>query len=199
MAQFAGVRDAKEFLVAKIVEEARKEGVPLSDIERKMLYFSETGWTLPDIEHVRDAFHRQYDDQDYEHKIAGLIRNGRKHARASDPSAARSWSEALSVLEDGDHYLLVMSRPAASLNQGFDWRSLALLAAFAAAVVLLPTGLTRYLGHDANHDPNVVFVLWAIAVLLTVVYLMLRLFLGGPRVDRALGQVISILLGPGRR
>jgi hypothetical protein len=41
MSHFASVHDAKEFLVGQIVEEAHVEGVPLSEIERKMLYFSE--------------------------------------------------------------------------------------------------------------------------------------------------------------
>jgi hypothetical protein len=49
MAEFNSVRDAKEYLVGKIAAEAELEGKPLSEIERKMLYFSETGCTLPDI------------------------------------------------------------------------------------------------------------------------------------------------------
>jgi len=44
MNQFSQSRDAKEFLIARIVREAQIEGVPLSEIERKMLYFSETHW-----------------------------------------------------------------------------------------------------------------------------------------------------------
>jgi hypothetical protein len=42
--QFATSSEAKEFLVGKITEQARREGTILSDIERKMLYFSETDW-----------------------------------------------------------------------------------------------------------------------------------------------------------
>jgi hypothetical protein len=70
---FASAREAKEFLVEKIVDEAEREGVPLSEVERKMLYFSETGWTLPDIWEVNAAFDRDYDAAAYEDKIAGLI------------------------------------------------------------------------------------------------------------------------------
>jgi hypothetical protein len=47
---FKTTRDAKEYLVSRIVAEADRAGIQLSDIERKMLYFSETGWTLPDIQ-----------------------------------------------------------------------------------------------------------------------------------------------------
>jgi hypothetical protein len=45
---FTAARHAKEFLVSRIVTEAQREGVALSEIEREMLYFSETSWTLPD-------------------------------------------------------------------------------------------------------------------------------------------------------
>jgi hypothetical protein len=37
------VREAKEFLISKIVAEAQHENAPLSETERKMLYFTETG------------------------------------------------------------------------------------------------------------------------------------------------------------
>jgi hypothetical protein len=53
---FSGGRDAKEFIVGKIVLEAERESVPLSEVERKMLCFSETAWTLPDIADVKEAF-----------------------------------------------------------------------------------------------------------------------------------------------
>lgn len=68
MNHFPSAREAKEFLVSRIVEEARRENVPLSEIERKMLYFSETFWTLPHIMDVNDQFQREYDDREYERK-----------------------------------------------------------------------------------------------------------------------------------
>ena len=61
MNQFPSPREAKEFLVDRIVAEAQREGVSLSDIEREMLYFSESGWTLPDIAGAIDEFVRNYD------------------------------------------------------------------------------------------------------------------------------------------
>ena len=60
MNPFPSAREAKEFLVARIVEEARREGVPLSEVERKMLYFSETGWTLPDMMQISDALNQEF-------------------------------------------------------------------------------------------------------------------------------------------
>jgi hypothetical protein len=66
MRTFANTRDAKEFLVSRIIMESQREGVPLSEVERKMLYFSETAWTLPDMAEVSDAFDREYDQAEFE-------------------------------------------------------------------------------------------------------------------------------------
>jgi len=49
-------REAKEFLISRIVAEAQRENAPLSETERKMLYFTESGWTLPDIMQVNEQF-----------------------------------------------------------------------------------------------------------------------------------------------
>ena len=66
-------REAKEFLISKIVAEAQRENAPLSETERKMLYFTESGWTLPDITQVNEQFDREYNQDEYEKKIARII------------------------------------------------------------------------------------------------------------------------------
>jgi len=108
MTRFASAREAKEFLVARIAEEAQREGSPLSEVERKMLYFTETAWTLPDIMEVNDQFDREYDAAEYEKKIADLIRNARKRARKEGRPEFDAWSGAIRILSKEDHYLLVM-------------------------------------------------------------------------------------------
>ncbi len=102
---FKTQRDAKEFLVGEIVREAEREGRPLADLERKMLYFSEGDRPLPDDSYdVAEQFDRTYDRAQYEKKIAKLARAARRQA-TTDQAA---WSEAVRRLEEGDHYLLVM-------------------------------------------------------------------------------------------
>ena len=54
MRTFNSGREAKEYLIAQIVLEAEREGMPLSETERKMMYFTETAWTLPDIWEVNE-------------------------------------------------------------------------------------------------------------------------------------------------
>jgi hypothetical protein len=105
---FASARDAKEFLASRIVAEAQREGSPLSEVERKMLYFSETAWTLPDIMEVNDTFDREYDQAVYEKKIAKLIRKIRASARADNQDESDAWTEAVHTLGREDHYILVL-------------------------------------------------------------------------------------------
>jgi hypothetical protein len=105
---YANARDAKEFLVSRIVDESEREGVPLSEIERKMLYFSETGWSLPDMLEVNAEFDRDYDSGEYEQKIAGLIRNLRAGMRERNTRESEDWEVAVRVLSQEDHYLLVL-------------------------------------------------------------------------------------------
>ena len=59
MNAFRSGREAKEYLVSRIVAEAQRENVSLSEVERKMLYFSESGWTLPDMTAVSEDFNRE--------------------------------------------------------------------------------------------------------------------------------------------
>lgn len=105
---FASAREAKEFLIGKIVDEAGQEGVPLSEVERKMLYFSETGWTLPGMMKVSEEFDRDYDQDEYEAKIAGLIQNYLRHIQTDQEEKWKSWSDAVEKLNEEDHYLSVM-------------------------------------------------------------------------------------------
>jgi hypothetical protein len=107
MRDFSTTRKAKEYLISQIVGEAGSEGVELNEIERKMLYFSESGWTLPGILKVNEEFERDYDNDEYERKIAGLIRGVEsRQDRAQDEIDA--WDNAVLKLSDEDHYLTVL-------------------------------------------------------------------------------------------
>ena len=112
MPSFPSAKEAKEFLVAQIVDEARREGVPLSEIERKMLYFSEGFWTLPDIMKVNEEFDQEYDSDEYEKKIAGLIAGAFTRAKHDDSRSLQTWQDAFAVLDKEDHYLIVMAQQA---------------------------------------------------------------------------------------
>lgn len=112
--RFAASRDAKEFLIGKIVEQAQRGGIALTDVERKMLYFSEAGWTLPDISVVNTVFDRDYNQSAYESKIASIVREIQASNVAERREDADAWAEALRMLRKEDHYLLVMIDQAGS-------------------------------------------------------------------------------------
>jgi hypothetical protein len=140
---FATARHAKEFLVSRIIAESQREGVPLSEVEGKMLYFSESGWTLPDIAEVNDAFDRDYDQAKYEEKIGTLIHTFCAEARKNNRDEFDAWQEAVRTIRGEDHYLLVLIAAAEqSPRPSMSWaRFLKLSAiAFATACVILAIG-----------------------------------------------------------
>jgi hypothetical protein len=133
--RFATPREAKEFLVGEIATQALKSGTPLSEVERKMLYFSETAWTLPDMTEVNEAFEREYDQVRYEKKIASIIRQLRAGEHRSNSDADHSWTDAVRTLRNGDHYLLVMiDREGASGRTRGDLARLLLTASAIAGI-----------------------------------------------------------------
>ncbi|HWF67737.1 MAG TPA: hypothetical protein VN670_10540 [Acidobacteriaceae bacterium] len=114
MNQFQTVRDAKEYLVRRILAQAKRDGVPLSDVERDMLYFSETDWTLPNMMAVSQNFDQNYDQDEYESKIGKIISRIRNQP---DGNLDDSWNEAVHRLRDEDHYLLVLIDGASSSSR----------------------------------------------------------------------------------
>ena len=97
-------REAREYLIARIVQQADVDRVPLSTVERQMLYFTESGWTPPGMEEISEQFDRGYDSAAYERKIRLLVRNLKKNPGGD---GAR-WRQALQVLRKEDLYLLVL-------------------------------------------------------------------------------------------
>ena len=122
MARFETDRDAKEYLIGRIVAAAKHEGVTLSKTERQMLYFSESGWTLPGMLAVNDQFERNYDENKYQLKIAGLVRKIQESNEANSRLEMETWDDAVLKLSEGDHYLLVLidaARSAGIAGNGF--------------------------------------------------------------------------------
>lgn len=108
MQQFTTDHEATAFLVGRIVEQARRDGVAFSQVEQKMLSFSETDSTLPDIAEVNGAFDREYNQAQYESKVARIIRQLRARMRQENAAELEIWNNAVEKLRQGDHYLLVM-------------------------------------------------------------------------------------------
>jgi len=87
-----------------------REGRPLSENERWMLSFSESDPEfVVDVARVR-ALEAEIPDSEYERKVAELAERACATDIAADPEALASYKEALRVLSQGDHYILVMLR-----------------------------------------------------------------------------------------
>ena len=124
--------EAKRFFVDRILAQASRDDVPLSDNERWMLGFSES-----DPEFVVDperlsAFEAEIPDQAFEAKVARLIRRAYEHDLELDSEARAVYRDARDSLSRGDHYLLVMIDQALGPR-----RRRGLAGAFAKTAVLL--------------------------------------------------------------
>ena len=112
METFSTTREAKEFLIARIIEQAQRDSVKLNEIERKMLYFSEVDETLPDMMQISEAFDREYEQAGYEEKVASIIRNFISWAKQHDAAALAQWKAAIKKLKSEDQYILVLTNIA---------------------------------------------------------------------------------------
>ena len=127
-------REAKEFLISKIVAEAQRENAPLSETERKMLYFTESGWTLPDITQVNEQFDREYNQDEYEKKIARIIGKAYECILHESRDEYDKWWAAVRFLQREDHYISVLIGLADLRPR---WDQLKLLAAGLAIVACI--------------------------------------------------------------
>jgi hypothetical protein len=201
--RFANAREAKEFLVSKIVEEAQREGVPLSEVERKMLYFSETHWTLPDMMEVNEAFDREYDQQQYEKKIAQFVRHARARARKENRQELEDWKDAIGILSKEDHYILLMLGSARA-SKGLPLTPLGLVVVLVALSLIVivaihspePPESSAVIGIPHPHSSRgpLGFYLWCLMTGLAVIYLLLWMLLGRQRVDNVVDKVLGALL-----
>jgi hypothetical protein len=130
---------AKKFIVDRILDQARRDGVPLNDVEIRMLGFAEESASATDMA-VAQTFEREIDDERYEKTISELIR--RAYRRDKENNAIEAWEQPLDALADKDLYLGVMvDRSGISggskFGNLFDWR---LLVGMIPALIFVAIG-----------------------------------------------------------
>jgi hypothetical protein len=138
MNSFRTGREAKEYLIRRILAQADLDNIPLSEVEKNMLYFSETDWTLPNMMAISQEFDQTYNQDEHERKIGRLIR--RIYDQPVNNRDDDRWKEAVQCLRDGDHYLLVLIDGASSMSaRMFRWETIRLiLAGVVVIAVYLP-------------------------------------------------------------
>ncbi len=201
MERFPNDREALDFVVSRISDEGLRDGTPLSEIERKMLYFSETAWTLPDILEVNEEFDKNYNQEAYERKISQLIRKAVRRARKQQPEEFEAWIQAIRRLRKEDRYLLLMvdharvglafrpPRPPGDLLKL--WGTGITLVAFFCGLVWLINKL--FPGNNLSTSAYVAF--WMASVCAAVLYFLLRLLIGGQKLDRVMVRATDWLFG----
>jgi hypothetical protein len=177
------VMEAKDFLVQQTTEQAQREGVPLSDLEKRMMYFTEGPDASVDSATLNEEFEAQYDTAEYETKIARLMAHACRRLKKESPDAARTWDAAIRELRKGDHYILVMcSRlsSATAAQWGF-WKtmgtSLILVVLLLTLISILGRGSSNYnfrgnwKAANGTHSPSPVWVQRSALALLVGVYI----------------------------
>ncbi len=120
------MKSSKQFVIDRVLDQARVDGVQLTDIEIRMLGFTEATASKRDLE-AAQAFERDFDDREYEKKISRLIR--RAHERDKQNGNLEPWNHALAQIAGRDLYLHVMLEGAGIERGAFfplfsDWRFL---------------------------------------------------------------------------
>lgn len=102
-------KQAKDFLADQAAQQAALDRTPLSDLEKRMMYFTESDpASCDDPVNLHDEFEEKYDDVEYEAKMSRLLSRAYKRLKAENTEGKRYWDEAISTLEKGDHYLLLL-------------------------------------------------------------------------------------------
>ena len=146
MSDFQTAREALDFLASQITAEAACEGVPFSEVERKMLYYTEAGYLLPDMEEIEAEFDARYDQSEYEAKVSRLMEALYRRLRHESRSEWKSWNTAVKFLEGQNHYILVMVEHAKASKEAA-WRKrphIVKIAASVAEILLLGFVERRY-------------------------------------------------------
>jgi hypothetical protein len=114
-------KQAKDFLVEQAIEQAALDGVLLADVEKRMMYFTESDPASCDnaIE-LNNEFEAEHETKEYETKISRLLHHAYSRLKQENPERVRNWDEAIRTLREGDHYLLVMVNQ--SKVSGVTWR-----------------------------------------------------------------------------
>ena len=101
-------REGKDFLVNQTAELASLDGVPLSDLEKQMMCFTESDDSCENPVELNSEFEAHHDSSEYEAKIGKLLGRAQSRLKKEKPVVARGFSEALRCLAKADHYLSVL-------------------------------------------------------------------------------------------
>jgi len=100
--------EAKQFLISRVIEEAEIEQVNLSEVERKMLRFTEAEPATQDMAETVAEFEESCDSDEFESKVIALLKSARARDAAQSHQQEQMWSDSIWAIKQEDHYILVM-------------------------------------------------------------------------------------------
>ena len=104
--------DAKSFFIERVITQAQKEGVNLSEAERYMLAWSESDPTFTQNPALTQQFETETTDKTFEDKVISLLKRAFDDDLRRDRASKQTYQDAFRALNQGDHYLLVMIKSA---------------------------------------------------------------------------------------
>jgi hypothetical protein len=109
---FADQCSAKAFFIERLTSQAEKEGIRLSEAERYMLAWSESDPTFAQNPALTRQFENETTDKIFEEKVISLLKRVFDDDLRRDGASKETYQDAYRVLNQGDHYLLVMIKSA---------------------------------------------------------------------------------------
>jgi hypothetical protein len=103
------INEAKDFLAQQTERQAHLEGVSFSELEKRMMYFTEGKNAVEDPITLNEEFEAQYETKEYEDKISKLMDHAYKRLKKKDKESAAKWVAAMRTVRKGDHYILVLA------------------------------------------------------------------------------------------
>ena len=99
---------AKDFLVQHAKEQVQLDGISFSELEARMMYFTESDDSCENPLELNEEFEAKYDTAEYEAKVSRLLHRAYNRLKDEDSEKSRNWNLAIRTLRKGDHYLLVL-------------------------------------------------------------------------------------------
>jgi hypothetical protein len=100
--------EARRFFIDKVLAEARRQGIALTDAEQQMLGWSESEPDSIGDPELAERLAAEISDEDYELKVSALLKAALQRDLESDTHALDDYRRAYALLRQGDHYILVM-------------------------------------------------------------------------------------------
>ena len=100
--------EAKEFFIQKVLDQARKQNIFLSDVEKQMLSWRDTDPNFYGNHELNQRFKNETSKSEYEKKIARLIRSGYDDDLEANSVARGTYKQAYKAIKSKDYYVFPM-------------------------------------------------------------------------------------------